>query len=381
MLTADVTIPRGENAGRIWFPHFLRGCAALLVAVAHLSEVYPRAPTVAAALGHFSPRANPIDVPWSAVAEAEVASRVSFGWIAVAIFFVVSGFVIPFSLRRASIRGFTVRRFFRIYPTLWACLAITLLVLVVQRFLSGSSVPYTAPEILKNAALIAPYTDDVWIEPVAWTLAIEELFYLTAALMASRKVLADARWILAVGAACCALAFVPSTRDGTPFIFWLTYNLTFLPLIYVGAVIHEVWEQRWSRNKGIAVAAALILLYAIGLYAGPTSPEATLSLRSSLIGIAIFVAIATNSSRIKYSRALDLLGSISYPLYLLHGVNGYVLLRWLEAHGISYYIGLPVAIAGALAGAVLVHYFVELPMMRLGRRLGATKRRPTVPVP
>lgn len=371
MTAENLRVPRGENAGRIWFAHVLRGLAALLVAVAHLGTIYPAGPLVAAAIGHFTPRANVIAVPWSPWFRFESTFHVSLGPLAVVLFFLVSGFVIPFSLHRTSVRAFTARRFFRIYPTLWACLAITLLVLVVQHAISGSPVPFTRPVIAKNATLISPYTDDPWIEPAAWTLAIEELFYVTAALLAWRGVLDKARWLLAVAAGCALVAFVPSTQHGSPVVFWLTYNLTFLPMLLVGTVIHEVWERRWSRNKAVAVGAGLFALYVIGLYAGPNNPQATLYFRSSLISLAIFVTLARYGSRLKYSRPLDLLSSISYPLYLLHGVNGYVLLRWLEAHNVSYYIGLPIAIVAALAGAALVHYFVEVPMTRVGRRVGA----------
>jgi len=121
----------------------------------------------------------------------------------------------------------------------------------------------------------------------------------------------------------------------------------------------------------------LYALFVVGLYVGPNGPQASLYSRSAAVGIAIFVLLAARSAHVKYSRVLDFLSSISYPLYLLHGVNGYVLLRWLEAHGISYYIGLPVALAAAIAGAVAVHYAIERPVIRLGRRIGSARRSKT----
>lgn len=352
----------------------LRGIAALLITLVHLGWLYPNSPDHAAAFGQFPSRGGEIHTPWLSWFDFEIWAQFRLGYVAVALFFLVSGFVIPFSLRETTLRGFTARRFFRIYPTLWACLAITLAVLFVQRWISGSPVPFSFGDVVKNGALLAPYLGVFWIDPVLWTLAIEELFYVCAGVLAWRSRLDDGVSLVVVAVGCAAIAFVPNSLDGTPWLYWLAFNVAFLPLVFVGTVAYEVWRNQWSLRRGVTVGAVLYGLFTVSILANPNGPLAVPYLTSSVLAIGLFALLAANAERVKYSPWLDRLGSISYPLYLLHQVNGYVLMRWLEAHGVSYYIGLPIAIAAAVGGALLVHQLVELPMMRIGKRIaGAGK--------
>ncbi len=56
-------------------------------------------------------------VPWPAGAELVIASPINFGAFGVALFFLISGFVIPLSFQSYGRLDFLVARFFRIYPT------------------------------------------------------------------------------------------------------------------------------------------------------------------------------------------------------------------------------------------------------------------------
>ena len=73
-------------------------------------------------------------------------------------------------------------------------------------------------------------------------------------------------------------------------------------------------------------------------------------------------------------RPLIFVGAISYPLYLVHVVLGFAVIRWSIALGWSTLAGVIAAGISCLVVATLLHYFVELPG---GRRVRATlTRRP-----
>src|SRR5215469_2826269 len=109
--------PAGES--RVWFAQALRALACLLVVFAHYGHLFVLEPDTVGRLCFCPPLT---DLPRAAflrvftLCDAWHFSPANFG---VALFFLVSGFVIPFSLRRNSLGGFFVRRFFRLYPTLW----------------------------------------------------------------------------------------------------------------------------------------------------------------------------------------------------------------------------------------------------------------------
>lgn len=359
----------GGAGGRIWFAQFLRAPACVMVVVAHWMYLYPRSPDEAAAVGHFPPIGPPMHVAWMPWINFEETTHISLGVIALVQLFMISGFVIPYSLERNAVRSFSARRVFRLYPTMIACLFLTAGTLWLQTHLTHAPRPFGGRTFVENATLLAPYGGREWIEPTMWTLPVEELFYVTAAFMAFRGVLGRAEWLVGVAAGITALTFV-SAPPSNAALFWFIYNITLLPLIFVGVAIHEVYARRWSVTKGATVGATLFTLYVVALYVGPQNFHARVNAQSALLGALLFATMAWANPRIPYHRAIDGLASLSFPLYLLHGVNGYLLIHWLQTQGVSYYAALLIAAAAIVPLAIVMHHLVEMPSMRMGRRVG-----------
>lgn len=358
--------------GRVWFAQALRGPACLMVVFAHYGPIFLTEQATVGAVALFPPLTGLPGVPWAAVTDALDRLHLSIGHVGVFVFFLVSGFVIPFALQDGRLGGFFVRRFFRLYPTLWVCLAVTVLTLVVHLSALGYALPYDAPAVAGNAFLLSPYLGSRWMEPVLWTLAVEELFYLTAALVAWGGRLADGRVVAAVAAGLTGLALVAGTeqRPETA-LFWLAFYATFIPVILVGLVFHQHFRGRWSPPACGAAALLLGGCYALALYRGPAAPEAEVYLVSALPAAALFGGLYALRDRLPYWRPLDALSNASYPLYLLHGVAGYVVMRVVFVRTGNYYAAAVVALAGALVMASAVHLLVERPAIRFGRRLSS----------
>ncbi|HKE48988.1 MAG TPA: acyltransferase family protein, partial [Rhodanobacteraceae bacterium] len=91
------------NAGaRLRYIDALRGIAALLVLWLHVANYYRTLSPETAA-----------HVRWL----NDFVSTIDIGRIGVVVFFLISGFVVPFSIRAdsaAPVQGFAIRRFFRI---------------------------------------------------------------------------------------------------------------------------------------------------------------------------------------------------------------------------------------------------------------------------
>ncbi len=114
----------------------------------------------------------------------------SYGWLGVESFFVISGFVIPYSLYLRSygfenIRDFLVRRLKRLEPPYLLSIALAISLIFISSILSG---PRTESQNLGWLQLLCHFFylnaifDLGWLNPVFWTLAIEFQFYLFIAI-------------------------------------------------------------------------------------------------------------------------------------------------------------------------------------------------------
>jgi len=81
------------------------------------------------------------------------------------------------------------------------------------------------------------------------------------------------------------------------------------------------------------------------------------------------------------SPPLVYLGSISYPLYLVHQNVGYVILRTLNGWGLNANVSFLLALAGVLGLAVALSRFVERPALAaIKARYAEWKALPRVPL-
>ncbi|HEY8929513.1 MAG TPA: acyltransferase [Mucilaginibacter sp.] len=143
----------------------IRGMAILLIVVHHTS------------LQNSTVRANGIPA-WIAMG---LQLFVTGGWIAVDLFFVLSGFLVSgllFQEFQASgkikIGRFLVRRGFKIYPGFFIFLAISLLCSIITYQFFGTEKPYFRGYI-KDAFFLHNYCGGIYV--TTWSLDVEEAFY------------------------------------------------------------------------------------------------------------------------------------------------------------------------------------------------------------
>ena len=172
------------NAGqKIEFANTLRGFAALAVLISHyLGAFWTRRPAVEYLTNtpslSIDLHPTPTIVTW-----LNAFPIFNWGAVGVAIFFLISGFVIPFTLRKSSLQGFLANRIFRIFPTYIVGFTITLMGIWLGSKYFENKWPFTATEVLIH--YIPGLRDILWSRPIdgiVWTLEIEIRFYLVCAL-------------------------------------------------------------------------------------------------------------------------------------------------------------------------------------------------------
>jgi peptidoglycan/LPS O-acetylase OafA/YrhL len=284
----------------------------------------------------------------------------AWGWAGVDVFFVISGFIIPYTMIRDRYRlrdygGFIGRRLVRVGPPSWVVVALTLASWFALDALRGGAPFWSAdvswPRVLHNLAYTIPFTHYAWINLVFWTLAVEIQFYLLVGLAFPWAFAGKWRFV-ATGLLVCALHYAP-----------LPAGLTFfghatLFLIGGAALLH--------REGQIGLPSYLVLLALLGVVA---------ALQVGGVQAAFGCATALIISFLKVkSRAGAFFGRISYSLYLVHPLAGaaaaLLLMRVLPPTSTAAkLIIILAAVAASVLAAWLFHRLVELYFMRLARRL------------
>jgi len=337
----------------------LRGAAALCVVLSHYA-------------GHsmkFRGEA-PFGVPLGTI----------YGFYAVLLFFMISGFVIYFTLERsATWRDFAFSRLSRLYPTYWAALTL----MVVLEFVVFGKRVWLGGYVV-NLTMLQEFLGWGNLDNVFWSLTVELAFYVIMGLLFVTGLLPR---IEAVGAIWLALACLWSWVEqylGIPLPAMLSQVLI---LRYAPFFVAGITFYRIARSGPTAARLALVLaaLAAAGMIDGlwthevPTVewPAIMRRLGVAVVLFGTFTLAITGRLRFSISPVTVWLGAISYSLYLTHRNLGYSTLLELRDAGVPVWISFLVTLAGALVLAAALTYGVERPSLRALRQWYRT-RRPAV---
>ena len=191
-MTTQITPPAegaattSGGSSKLLFAHYLRGAGAMSVLLAHFGFAFFNAQGYWASLIGGPLIKDPMPFP-------KLVEKLSFfpaisGFLAVfgvSIFFLISGFVIPFSLAKSSFKDFWILRLVRLLPTYAAVLLLNMAVAFVCCHIYNQAFPHTLPVIVTQLMMgfqylfkNLPVTD-----PVCWTLGIELVFYIFASIV------------------------------------------------------------------------------------------------------------------------------------------------------------------------------------------------------
>ncbi|MES2105587.1 MAG: acyltransferase [Pseudomonadota bacterium] len=358
---------------RFLFANQLRGLAALLVLLSHWFGVYWGMREVVAS--HI---AAPVQGGTSPLAYHLVSFNPDFGLgpFGVSIFFLISGFVIPFSLEKMPSLPFLVARIFRIFPTYWVGLIMSLAFVWCSSRYWGNPVPWNMPGVLANLFLCNDLTGIASIDLVNWTLAIEIKFYIVAALLSSaireRKIaylflfsgLAllfnwNLKAIIAVAGNSSAATILESM--GTAFVY--------IQFMLIGTFFYYAVLQKISTRSLLACCFFQLCIFALSWKLSPAGDQFPVVAWIYFYGFCLFALAFFLRHKFKTNKVIDLLAAVSFPLYVIHSLIGYTIIRYLMHVGMSFNTSAGMALICALTLAYLLHRLVELPTMATGKRL------------
>jgi peptidoglycan/LPS O-acetylase OafA/YrhL len=285
-----------------------------------------------------------------------------YGYLGVEIFFVISGFVIPWSLWRSryvlrDFPRFLLKRNLRLYPPYIASIAITILAtnLVLVPLFHIQRMTVTGRDLLLHFGYLNDLAHVPWINVVYWTLAIELQWYLLVGLLmpwlASTR--ATARFVATAAMMLLYYSF-----------YWDRLIFHYLPIFLIGVFVF----QYRARIIGSGEMLGLMAVMAVGMH--------------RLSGWLVLLVAVSTGLLIAYSRfeshAADRVGDISYSLYLLHlpiGVSTIGLLSHFLPFS-SYFLGLldVIGVVASMGAAWVMYQFIEKPSQQLSSSIKFARR-------
>lgn len=283
------------------------------------------------------------------------------GGAGVIVFFLVSGYVISWSLlaQRENSLSFLVKRFFRIYP-------LYILAVVIQSALIGGGA-------LKTLSLFG----DFWGTPYAlggveWTLRLEILFYLLMAVFhffgmfqEKRKYLAPLLFLL------LPLLDVLSPFPSESYLF-TSYTTTYAPFLLMGIMV-LLFERE---EIGLSVLLSFVVLV-LGQYFYNIAKYQTHWLSSHFViyGLALFFLAWKARLSLLPNRLVLLLSNLTYGIYLFHNWLFDIFYQFFVEQGMRLWQAKLFSLVPLFVFCLLVFYFVEKPAIRLGKRISNRTKR------
>lgn len=353
-------VPLGvEQRGHFGFLDALRGLAAMWVVLNHLEVQMP----------NLFP---------------ELPSRIQ-GWViqnggqGVQVFFVLSGFVIVYSLRSVQMRAretgnFLVRRFVRLSPPYYAALALALLVTGVSATVKDEVWSFPEPvRILAHLLYVPDLFHMEMINGVHWTLYIEMQFYVLLALTLMVATRSERLFRPVIGA-CLVIALASplfDLRDGRENFFFAYWHSFMFGALVFWALTGRM--PRWTLWAYLGVEVLAWVLHRDGLV-------------GATIVTAVLIVLAQDHGRMHrwlHQRPFQFLGRISYSLYLVHapvlGAVFYLVTKIVGQDAVGEALAIVPAIAASVVVATVWYWAFERRAIEWSRQLRLAPRPRAVP--
>lgn len=289
---------------------------------------------------------------WGVKSVGLITDLFSYGYLGVYMFFIVSGFVIPYSMyqKKYQIKNFLkflLKRTIRIEPPY----IIFLFLLLIWNYCLfhtkglGKEYLFGVKDFFMNAFYLVPFFSGKWIIIIFWTLAVEFQFYIltgmTFNLLLKNKLTRYSTIVLFVIA-----GYIIPEKFNTVFNYYIFFAIGFISFL------------KYTKQIQLKEYFAFIIL-SVGFIIYKNLQVVLPFLAFTLLAIEL----------LNYkTRISTFFGKISYSLYLTHGLAGgaSVLLTIGKLNGNWQFL---TAILISIAFAWIYYFLVEKYFLKLSKKI------------
>ncbi|SHH73578.1 acyltransferase family protein [Cognatishimia maritima] len=307
--------------------------------------------------------------------------RLGPGVFGVALFFMISGFVIPLAVQKTlSWRTYWLQRLFRIMPMYLVTFALVIMLgwIGVPAYFHVSD--FGVASYISNALLVFEYVGHPAALGVAWSLSLEYVWYAFFAFVFIVSKPKHATHVC-IGFAICLIAAA----------LWSMWSATRLPFERIAMLNAALWGYAvWSWSAGHVSGRALRWCGAISAVVLIFSQwvgfkhfqHPSVRFETGLIAWGAASVVFTSAMTIKSlqrslvlsSQSCQKLGTISFSVYLLHEPVNHCLGMWMSGWSQA-----AVAVLATVALSFVSYRFVEMPSLKLARIIAASRKAPHAP--
>ncbi|WP_057832358.1 acyltransferase family protein [Colwellia sp. TT2012] len=345
---------------RLGYLDSIRGLAALLVVVHHTFEVFLK----------YNEGAYPILSGFN--------STVDLGRLGVIVFFITSGFVIPWSLKGETpnaLKNFAIKRFFRLYPAYWFSIIVATIIGL------GVGVHVDSPQqVLVNFTMIHKFLGVESVIGAYWTLHLELVFYIACAGLFYFGGLKNNKYLITLSVLLSLAAIVFASiryyyHIKIPIIMPLG-----LSAMFYGAVLRNYLLEKQTELKIPLII--LTIFYFASLFVAQRMYYLDGWLSWYVTQLSAFTVFYLLVTKIKLNNPFFIyLGKVSYSLYLLHAVvigAVFHLFGDFAFTSLGFALVFLTVLIVSIIVAELSCRFVEKPGVTLARKFTAKYKKETI---
>lgn len=360
-------------SSKIEFANSLRGIAVLLVLLGHYVLVFN------ALKGGYVNFPQLEQYPFPGVAEIfswGPLAHLNIGPMGVAIFFLVSGLVIPNSPASLANKpngrtAFVIGRMFRIWPTYAVGVLISVYALWINSQLNEQLFYQPWDRVLSTISMFRDWLGQAPFDGVVWTLEVEAKFYVFIMLFWSAFGAARLYPIFVLGIVALLASGISAPYDATiaPTVGAANFTWFFPYLVFMSIGICFNYHFR-EKLKAPQLALMTVSLFSLFSYLGYAqdfhyTTTVTYGVALSVFAILYFFARTWTGGPI-----IKFFADISFPMYACHAALGYTGMSYMTHSGLNPWISLIIQVSATTTLATVMHYLIEIPTHNVGKALG-----------
>ncbi len=287
----------------------------------------------------------------------------SWGYMAVASFFVLSGFLIMYNSKSdTKFISYIKKKVIRLYPVYWVCMIFTAVICLL--FLSSRAVSFK--EFIINLTMLNELLKVKSVDGAYWTLLRELIFYVLIGIglklnLKNKLQYISTIWLIVLFSLyLISLNYDSIIITGLEYIVIYKYGQHFI----AGMMIYYILKAKELKNYIVPatniIMCAVYNYFALGFYY--TVFFVVLVGLVTLFVMNVRFKLWSVDNRVKVAlRPISFLASISYTVYLIHQNFGYALINIFEKIGITNELIILVPVILSIFIGWLLNKYVEKP--------------------